>query len=246
MKPSGKMNMSERIYERYLGTRRRPSISSRTTGSELRELNYLYLRHIENLDRKVRILDLGCGNGRALMFLKENGFHNALGVDRSRESIDRCRSRGLRNVVQAEIGEFLEKNEDTYDLVFALDVLEHLDLEEAIPILDMTGRSLTDEGSLVIQTPNGSSPFGRSYFRNDITHKLLLTQRSIYQLLKTVGFRTVDILPVYPHFTRGIRNMSLYFPYKIIEGAIKATHLLITGEYTIVTPNIMAIAKKAH
>lgn len=75
-------------------------------------------------DRRPRILDVGCGTGANLKMLSR--FGDAEGVDVSQDAIDFCRERGLTNV-KLGAAEELPYNDGTFDLVTALDVVEHLD-----------------------------------------------------------------------------------------------------------------------
>ena len=75
-------------------------------------------------DRRPRILDVGCGTGANLKTLSE--FGDAEGVDVSPDAIEFCRERGLTNV-KLGAAEELPYESGTFDLVTALDVVEHLD-----------------------------------------------------------------------------------------------------------------------
>lgn len=71
----------------------------------------------------LRILDVGCGTG-ALM--KELGVYGEVfGVDFSSEAVDFCRSRGIENIQKGGL-ENLPYTDNSFDLVLALDVLEHI------------------------------------------------------------------------------------------------------------------------
>jgi SAM-dependent methyltransferase len=91
-----------------------------------------------------RILDVGCGTGANLELLSE--FGEAEGVDVSAEALAFCRARGLENVRQGE-AEKLPYEDGSFDLVTALDVVEHLDddtagLREMRRVLRTGGRAL--------------------------------------------------------------------------------------------------------
>ena len=93
---------------------------------------------------RCRILDVGCGTGANLEMLSE--FGEAEGVDVSAEALDFCRARGLENVKQGE-AEHLPYEDESFDLVTGLDVVEHLDddlagLKEMRRVLRPDGRAL--------------------------------------------------------------------------------------------------------
>jgi SAM-dependent methyltransferase len=73
---------------------------------------------------RARILDVGCGTGANLEMLARYG--DAEGVDLSPEALAFCRARGLTRVTEGA-AEALPFADATFDLVTALDVVEHLD-----------------------------------------------------------------------------------------------------------------------
>jgi SAM-dependent methyltransferase len=75
-------------------------------------------------DRRPRILDVGCGTGANLLMLSQYG--DAEGVDVSEDALAFCRERGLEKV-KLGAAEKLPYDDGTFDLVTALDVVEHLD-----------------------------------------------------------------------------------------------------------------------
>jgi SAM-dependent methyltransferase len=95
-------------------------------------------------DRRPRILDVGCGTGANLLMLSKYG--DAEGVDVSEDALAFCRERGLENV-KLGAAEKLPYDDATFDLVTALDVVEHLDddlggLREMRRVLRPGGRVL--------------------------------------------------------------------------------------------------------
>ena len=95
-------------------------------------------------DRRPRILDVGCGTGANLLMLSQYG--EAEGVDVSEDALAFCRERGLDHVKQGA-GEALPYDDNTFDLVTAFDVVEHMDddlagLREMFRVLRPGGRAL--------------------------------------------------------------------------------------------------------
>ena len=85
-------------------------------------------RIVKNLPERPEILDVGCGTGANLEMLSQ--FGSAEGVDVSTEALEFCRARGLNNVRRGE-AEHLPYDDNSFDLVTGLDVVEHLDNDVA-------------------------------------------------------------------------------------------------------------------
>ncbi|WP_329125594.1 class I SAM-dependent methyltransferase [Streptomyces sp. NBC_01465] len=84
----------------------------------------LHLPWLEDLDRNAAVLDYGCGYGRALTALQEQGFADLTGVDTSPEMIAEARRRqpgAFFAVLDAPPA--LQAPDDSFDLVLLLAVL---------------------------------------------------------------------------------------------------------------------------
>jgi SAM-dependent methyltransferase len=71
-----------------------------------------------------RVLDAGCGTGRNLQDYRRLG--PARGIEPDASAVEFCHGRGLTEVVQAGV-ESLPFDAGSFDLVFATDVLEHVE-----------------------------------------------------------------------------------------------------------------------
>ena len=95
-----------------------------------------------------RILDAGCGTGANL--LEYGRLGQVTGVDAFPEAIELCRGRGLDNVLEAPVEE-LPFEPGSFDLLFATDVIEHLD-DDVLALRELR-RVAADDARLVLTVP---------------------------------------------------------------------------------------------
>ncbi len=140
-------------------------------------------------DLATPILDIGCGEGNLLCFLRERGYMNLGGLDLSPENVAICHALGLGFVQQ---GDALSLRRIPglwrYGAIFALDLLEHLPRARAASFLEDVRRLLLPGGYAVIQTPNLGSHLGWFHLYSDLTHEFGLTESSALSLLAAAGF----------------------------------------------------------
>lgn len=80
----------------------------------------------------------------------------------------------------------LEEIQETFDVIFLFEVIEHLPLEEGIQILRRAYDFLCDGGRLILTTPNVFNP---SRFWRDATHKVAYCYDELGGLLLAQGFQ---------------------------------------------------------
>ena len=97
---------------------------------------------------EAEILDVGCGTGSNLEAF--SGLGHATGVDMSPEALSFCRARGARRVTFSEI-ERLPFADASFDVVTAMDVLEHVD--DDLAALAELRRVLRPGGLLLATVP---------------------------------------------------------------------------------------------
>jgi SAM-dependent methyltransferase len=128
-----------------------------------------------------QILDIGCGTGANLEMLSE--FGEAQGVDVSAEALAFCGARGLHQVRQGE-AEHLPYDDGSFDLVTALDVVEHLD--DDLGGLREMRRVLRHDGRALIFVPAFMFLWG---VQDDISnHRRRYTLSGIRNVLQSAGF----------------------------------------------------------
>ena len=134
-----------------------------------------------NFERALRILDVGCGTGANLEMLSE--FGNAEGVDVSDDALEFCRSKNLK--VHKGLAEKLPFDDGEFDLVTALDVIEHLD-DDVAGIREMH-RVTRSGGKALIFVPAFMWLWG---VQDDISnHRIRYTKKQIVSRLEQAGFK---------------------------------------------------------
>ena len=136
---------------------------------------------IRNPQSAIRILDVGCGTGANLEMLGK--FGEASGVDVSADALEFCRKRGLSQVKQG-LAEDLPFAEESFDLVTALDVVEHLD-DDVAGLKEMR-RVLRKGGRALIFVPAFMFLWG---VQDDVSnHRIRYTKKQITERLRQAGF----------------------------------------------------------
>ncbi len=182
-----------RIYQYYVNARHQSLAPKTIQGLKPRGpmLRKIIRKHFPE-DKRASILDLGCGHGAFIHFIREAGFTDVIGVDRSPEQVEEAKRLGIEGVSQGDLMETLsELPSGSKDVIICFDVIEHFNKQEVLPFVDEVHRILCKGGKWIIHTPNGESPFGGRMLFGDFTHEMAYTRTSISQLLLSSGFSEV-------------------------------------------------------
>jgi hypothetical protein len=82
-----------------------------------------------------------------------------------------------------------------YDLIFLLDVLEHIPASRQLGFLGGLHSLLHSGGRLVVSVPNATSGLATRWRYNDWTHEASFTEHSLRFVLKASGFHDIRFLP---------------------------------------------------
>lgn len=191
------------------------------------------------------ILDIGCGAGEIVRMMHAAGYRNARGIDVSEEQVALAHEHGVEGVEVADLREHLDSAQDTYDVIIALDVLEHFEPEEVLALLDLIAGALKPGGLLLVRTPNAASPFFGRYRYGDLTHGLAFTVRSLRQAMASTGFGCVEFSAVDP-VPHGLTSTARFILWQLIAGLFKLCLAVETGQLRghIVTQNIVVAARR--
>jgi SAM-dependent methyltransferase len=129
-----------------------------------------------------RILDVGCGTGTMIQYLARYG--QAEGIDMDADAVQFCYQRGVSQVQQVT-GLPLPFPDDSFDLITALDVLEHIEDDRAM--LRELHRILRPGGLFLLSVPAYRFLWGP---QDEISlHKRRYIRPEVRERLKTAGFR---------------------------------------------------------
>lgn len=231
------------LYEKYVSTH----TGKRADLSNLHRRVWSFRQHFGALlpaDRNSSIVDLGCGAGALVWWLRKQGYANATGVDISAEQLAMSRSLGLE-LEQADVLEFLSRRPRQFQALIARDLIEHLDKQTAFDFLLACRNALAPGGTLIVQAPNAESPFFGRVRYGDYTHELAFTPSSCRQVMHAAGFAGVRIFPMRPAIT-GLRSSFRYALWRILEPGLRSIIRVESpqgGE--VVTLNLIAVAQVA-
>ena len=147
--------------------------------------------------KHARILDIGCGTGANMEAFTRHG--NTVGVDASMEALKLCKSRGLQTLTRSDI-EQLPFPSKTFDVVTALDILEHTD--DDLQALREVRRVMHKDALLLITVPaygflwsehDEALKHRRRYTEHELRNKLTVTG---YDVVRSSYFITTLFFPI--------------------------------------------------
>lgn len=142
-----------------------------------------------------KILDVGCGTGLFLYYLKHFGYKNHSGIDISKENIEFVRENITGKCEYIDMFEYLSGKENWFDMIVMNDVLEHVAKEKAIRLVELVYKSLKIKGLVLIRVPNMENPVAVYQRWADFTHSVSFTGHSLKMVLRLGGFRDIAVYP---------------------------------------------------
>lgn len=155
-----------------------------------------YAKFLKNINLKNKaILDIGCGRGEVLSYCLKNGCEKAVGIDFSKDALDIAREFNRDNpgveLIEMEARDMEFKNE--FDVVFLLDVIEHIPDEEMQLVYSRVYAALKEGGMVVLNTPlfNSSYDIDETNYMSPVKgmHCNKQTKEKLRDDLKRNGFR---------------------------------------------------------
>lgn len=219
------------LYSTYVSANKRhlyENVSERVRDRQVRGTIWSLKRWLPSQASNPRAVDLACGPGNVLAVFRRLGYSDFTGVDGSAEQVEVAR-RAAFEVVEGDVFEFLASEKaGSFDLITAFDLVEHFTRDEAISFLRLVHQRLRPNGSLILQLPNGDSPFAGAVYNSDATHEALYTAISLRHMLEACGFDDCEFMecgPVPLSFFGVVR----YGLWRLVRTVIKGIHYIETG-----------------
>lgn len=188
-----------------------------------------YLRHWLPDARDTPILDCGCGSGKLLHFFLSRGYSEAIGIDLSNEQAALAIQTGAP-VLEGNAIDFLAASKEAFELITALDLIEHFDKNEVLRFLDTCHNALKPGGRIILQTPNAESPWGSTHRYNDFSHEVGFNPNALSRLLRLTGFITVEARELGPVPWRySVRSTCRWLVWCLIRSGLNVYNLAETG-----------------
>jgi SAM-dependent methyltransferase len=169
-------------------------ITFASTGNLVQDYQYAFDDYETNLanhlpvDPHARILDIGCGWGQFLSWLKQKNYRNLEGIDMGSDQIEHCRSIGLNTSLAPDSIRYLCERAETYDLITLHHVIEHVPPTNGLELLKAMRYSLRPGGAAIIQTPNMSAVSAGFSRYIELTHVTGYTESNLCEALLLAGF----------------------------------------------------------
>ncbi len=230
------------LYDRYLSTFKDDGTWKRKHSTLYNWCEKNLQPFLEKLSKQSRILELGCGQGQVLDFLNKQGFSSVEGIDTSEEQVMAAEQYGLQ-VYHSDVFDFLQASLHAYDLVLAIDFVEHFTRQELIQLLYGIKEVLNKGGHLILRTPNGQGIFAGQVIYGDLTHMTILTPQSLRQILRFTGFEIVSIKESL-FSTKGPKRKIRYMLWNLLKIGLNVMRKISSGKsQDIWTENFVCIAK---
>ncbi len=217
------MQIFEKEYYRYQG-KARGLLSEKPLQNHFEKLARWYSSRLGPFlpeNSTARCLDLPCGYGNFLYFLRSCDYANIVGYDNDKEQVKLA---GILDLPAFEGDAFdvLSSSDESYDLIASLDFLEHLSKDDALRFLKQCLFNLHDGGVLILRAPCADGPFGAHDASNDLTHQWGMTSNVLKNLLAMNGFVNIEILDERPQPTSIINFLRwlIFFPAKAFASAM--------------------------
>jgi len=226
-------------YLKYLESIQSPSTFKR-------KIEYLKHNFSKFVTNNSVVLEIGPGLGEFIFLLNQRHINDIDIIDYDKSVIKHIEKKyKIEHSYNQDIS--VTKLKRKYDLIFLLQVLEHIPPKKYPDIIKNLYGSLNQKGKIIITVPNGGNPLGIVERYSDITHYNLFSDNSLIQLPNYCNLPDGYQAKVLPYSIppSNILNIFRIVLQKILHNLINLTVIINDGVYShILTPNITCIITK--
>jgi SAM-dependent methyltransferase len=155
-------------------------------------------------DREARILCVSCGPGYGVKVLADLGYQNVAGIDSFEAKVAHALAKGLSCRTDYAFEVLEAAADETYDLIWVEQELNHLTRPEILEFLGLCLRKTRRGGRLIVFALNGANPItGAEALAQNFDHFNTFTEYTMRQVLEYSGFEAVEVF-----------NLNLYVFYR--------------------------------
>ena len=216
-----------------------------------RKIDYLefntssFTKSLKNKTSKV--LEVGPGTGEFEAYLNKKKIYDIDIVDNDKSILNYVSNKfKIKNKILTNDISKINKKLRNYDLIFLMQVLEHIPISQYQKFVKTLFNHLNKEGVMIIIVPNANNPLGLIERYADLQHTSAFTTQSLKDLIDLANLKKYEIAIQgfeIPPF--GIVNIIRKFLQKILHLFLLGIMVINGGLFfNILTPNIMLVIKK--
>lgn len=234
------------IYHSYLTNHLSNQINANSRVNKKNWIVCNYKKFIPN-NKDANILDIGPGYGELVeLFGVDEGYVNICAIDISNEVVGHCNNIIPNSTMLVENTEnFLFSKPNKFDVIFMLQVLEHIPKDAVANLLLAIRESLSPNGVAIIEVPNISNNIvGVDLFFSDFTHQVAYTETTLKYVLNAANFSSVEVYELKVPIVSFARLMQ-YVLQKILSYFMIALKMIYyPSRRHYVSPVIYAVVSK--
>lgn len=138
------------------------------------------------------VLDLGCATGLLSAWLCRRGYPEVVGVDLNQPLVEVARRNVPAQFVVDDAAHYLATCGRTFDVIFLLDLLEHLPRPHVVDVLRRAREAIREGGFALVRVPNMNCFLAAGKFYGDWTHQTPFTERTLEHVALLAGFSRVE------------------------------------------------------
>jgi len=238
----------ETLYQNYYSThsgKQDQSVQIQHFNQQVRYFEREF-KHLMPSNKEAKILDIGCGTGSLIKALNNLGYSKTNGIDLSVEQVKMAGVFGVTGIEQADVNDYLKDKQETYDMIFAVDLIEHLAKDELVNFLKMVRSGLNAGGQVIFRTPNMDAPLASVFAFADFTHEVFLNKSSAKQLLQSCGYQSVEVSEGIVFIENSVKEIVRKVGWAITKILLKMQLFFSARTWgeVLFTPNIVIVGNK--